>query len=1055
MDFRSEIMIRLAEDLIGPYAADELLKPRSASGGMLLQSRPSDLYLAGMLWPQRTQMAPEEDERLGIEGEDDDGNTSQSPEAEQAPFASMMRPSSAGLSFATRFEGNVPLLDLTISFGMYSPETFLAETNDSVAWRRKQHTLSMQNIAIKEQAAKIRLNDTNIPKDVYLYARKVATPQGAIVSIVLVNGIQLDAQAGREDIEKHTLFQVEIVVRPSDGTQLVARPSRRPDIDDDDKSMSLLYRSKLEFATGHTCSARWEVSGGNPDIAELVATSWIPQSKILDTDSAGHEVFQKLLHNESKNSVLSASWLSHASDKELGNALSLLSGAYGEWLDMQERRLATPELAKHLTAAQGNITACRRVQARMLAGAKKIERAPSFALAFRLANQAMLQQYRWKKSDPKAEMNWRPFQLGFILLSTTSTLLDPVPEDSAIKQREIMDLLWFPTGGGKTEAYLGLVAMLMFHRRLKFGPSPDTGAGVAAIMRYTLRLLTTQQFMRASALVFACELIRKDDEARLGTVPFSIGLWVGKGATPNTIIDAEHALGGDKSLASPAQLTQCPLCKNSLTWQLAGNPREVHARCTHKGCKLATLAHLPIWTVDEDIYRHCPSLLIGTVDKFAQLVRKEATNSLFGVDKNRPPDLIVQDELHLISGPLGSLTGLYEALIDRLFSNNEIRPKIVGSTATIRKASEQVLALYNRATEQFPPACLDAEDSGFAVAKQGSSGRIYLGVTTAGRSAKFALQAVSASLLQSVYALSQNSQSGTATLLDNWWTLVAYFNSLRELGGALVLMQDDVHDAITTIAHSRKEKRREPSEVRELTSRLSQDEVRDMLDDLEIKMDKDGALDIVLASSMLSVGVDISRLGLMVVNGQPKGMSEYIQATSRVGRGDIPGLIVSILNNAKSRDRSHYENFSTWHESLYRDVEPASVTPFAPRARDKALHAIVVGLIRHIVPKMLTSPNISLADQQQIDLLMDFLRDRAHEVDPEETTVRDEIYDILDWWRTRGAKDYWNYKLPGSSLLQGAEDAATKCAAGQALGDARPTPNSMRTVEPSVPFRLK
>ncbi|MDR0827361.1 MAG: hypothetical protein LBN33_05730, partial [Desulfovibrio sp.] len=973
----------------------------------------------------------------------------------QAPFASMMRPSSAGLSFATTFEDNAPLLDIDIAFGMYSPEAIMVGAKDSVAWRRKQYTLNMQNIAITEQAAKIPLNDSDFPKGVYLYARKVATTQGAIVSIVLVNGIQLDAQAGREDIEKHTLFQVEVVVRPANSTRLVARPSRRPDIDDDDRSISLLYRSKLEFATGHTCSARWEVSSHNPDTAELVATAWIPQSKVLDTDSAGHNVFQKLLHNESKNSVLSASWLFQASDKKLGNALSLLPDAYGEWLDMQEQRLTTPEFAKYLSAAQKNITACRRVQARMLAGAKKIESTPSFALAFRLANQAMLQQFRWKKSDPKAEMNWRPFQLGFILLATTSTLLDPVPEDSAIKQREVMDLLWFPTGGGKTEAYLGLVAMLMFHRRLKFGSSPDTGAGVAAIMRYTLRLLTTQQFMRASALVFACELIRKNDEARLGAVPFSIGLWIGGGATPNKTKDAERALGGEKGLASPAQLTQCPSCKNSLTWVVAGSPKEVRAKCTHKGCQLATLSHLPIWTVDEDIYRHCPSLLIGTVDKFAQLVRQEATNSLFGADKNRPPDLIVQDELHLISGPLGSLTGLYEALIDRLFSSNGIRPKIVGSTATIRKASEQVLALYNRTTEQFPPACLDAGDSGFAVEKQDSSGRIYLGVTTAGRSAKFTLQAVSASLLQSVYALSQNSQSDTATLLDNWWTLVAYFNSLRELGGALVLMQDDVHDAITTIAHSRKEKRREPSEVRELTSRLSQDEVRDMLDDLEIKMDDSGALDIVLASSMLSVGVDISRLGLMVVNGQPKGMSEYIQATSRVGRGDISGLIVSILNNAKSRDRSHYENFSTWHESLYRDVEPASVTPFAPRARDKALHAVVVGLVRHLVPGLLTSPDISQANQQQLDMLIDFLVDRACDVDPEETTVRDEIYDILDRWRTRGAKDYWNYNSPESSLLQGAEDAATKRAAGQALGDAWATPNSMRTVEPSVPFRLK
>ena len=419
--------------------------------------------------------------------------------------------------------------------------------------------------------------------------------------------------------------------------------------------------------------------------------------------------------------------------------------------------------------------------------------------------------------------------------------------------------------------------------------------------------------------------------------------------------------------------------------------------------------------------------------------------------------LIIQDELHLISGPLGSLTGLYEALIDRLFSKDGVRPKIIGSTATIRKASEQVRALYNRSTEQFPPACLDAEDSGFAIEKQNSSGRIYCGVTTAGRSAKFALQAVSASLLQSAYTLSQNATPDAYQLLDNWWTMVAYFNSLRELGGALVLMQDDVHDAITTIAYNRKEKPRTPGEVQELTSRLDQDHVRDMLDNLEIKMTNSGALDIVLASSMLSVGVDISRLGLMVVNGQPKGMSEYIQATSRVGRGDVPGLVVSILNNAKSRDRSHYENFATWHESLYRDVEPASVTPFAPRARDKALHAIVVGLIRHMASGLLSSPDITSANQRQVDDLMNFLIDRSRDVDPEETAVKDEVDNVLDKWRNRAgvATEYWKFSKPERSLLQGAEDAATKQAAGQALGDAWPTPNSMRTVEPSVSFRLR
>jgi hypothetical protein len=1047
-------MVRLAEDVVGPYTEDELLEPRVASGNMILQNRPADLYLSGILWPQRTKMDPAEDERIGLEGREEESDTAQAPEAEQAPFANMMRPSSSGLSFATTFNGNAPVLDIIVSFGMYLPEQCIVCSKESVSWRRRQYTISKHGIAINKPSIKIDLNADGAPKDVYLYARKVACDYGVLVSIVLVNGIQLDEQARREDTERNTLFQVEIVIRPADSTSLVARPSRRPCVDQDDRSTNLLYRSKLEFVTGHTCSARWEISDADPAKATLVASTWLPKSKVLDTDPAGHAVFRKLLQKEQSPSILSASWLSQASDQNLESGLALLPSAYGEWLDMQEQKISTLSF-EFQEAARDNIAACRIVLTRMMAGVRKIGKTPAIAEAFRLANQAMLQQYRWKEKNSQSEMDWRPFQLGFILLTTSSTLLDKLPDDSSVSERDIMDLLWFPTGGGKTEAYLGLVAMLMFHRRLKFDTSPDSGAGVAAIMRYTLRLLTTQQFMRASALVFACELIRRSNQQRLGTIPFSIGLWIGGGATPNKTKDAVEALRGAKNCPSPAQLAQCPACKEKLEWKIENNPQEIHAKCTNIGCQLASLKHLPIWTVDEDIYKKCPTLLIGTIDKFAQVVRQAATNTLFGLDQNRPPDLIVQDELHLISGPLGSLTGLYEVLLDRLFTYGGIKPKIIGSTATIRKASEQVRALYNRKIEQFPPASLDAGDSGFAIEQQGSSGRVYCGITTAGRSAKFALRDISASLLQSAYALSLDTVQSPHQLLDNWWTLVTYFNSLRELGGALVLMQDDVHDAISTIAYRRKETVRNPTEVRELTSRLSQEKVRDMLGVLELKLDEERVLDIVLASSMLSVGVDISRLGLMVVNGQPKGMSEYIQATSRVGRGTIPGLVVSILNNAKSRDRSHYENFSTWHESLYRDVEPASVTPFAPRARDKALHAVIVGLVRHLVPGLLEIPDINSVDSQKIDSLVNFLVARANRIDPDETAIKDEISAVLDRWRARVVSEYWNHRKPMDSLLQGAEDAAARRASGMRPGDAWPTPNSMRTVEPSVPFRLR
>jgi hypothetical protein len=640
--------------------------------------------------------------------------------------------------------------------------------------------------------------------------------------------------------------------------------------------------------------------------------------------------------------------------------------------------------------------------------------------------------------------------MGFILLAAASVAHRRNPD------RDTMDLLWFPTGGGKTEAYLGLIAFLAFYRRLSSVSNPDAEAGVAAVMRYTLRLLTTQQFARASAMILACEAIRRgraggiQDPARLGRTPFSIGLWVGGEATPNTSELARQSLMGATDLASPKQLSACPACGESLIWDYDDRNKAVIVRCPGPTCILHdTTRTLPVYTDDENVYRNRPTLLIGTVDKFAQIIRRKEVSGLFSMTAGQPPDLIIQDELHLISGPLGTLSGLYETAIDRLFTRDRIRPKIIGSTATIRRASEQVKALFDRDTCQFPPAAIDADDSGFAILDQNSPGRIYTGITTAGRSAKFALQAVSASLLQSAHGGLPDAASR-----DNYWTLVSYFNSLRELGGAVVLMQDDVNDSISAFAARHNESRRTPERIEELTSRRTQDEVREMLDSLGVQAGNDGVMDIVLATNMLSVGVDIPRLGLMVVNGQPKGISEYIQATSRVGRGNVPGLIVAVLNNAKARDRSHYESFRTWHSTLYRDVEATSVTPFASRARDRALHAVLVALIRYNAPGMIDRPELTAGAIEAAGPIIDYITERAHAVDPEEVSVRNELLNLLGQWEIRSPRSYWWSRQPGSSLLMDAEKAATLRALGRLPGDAWPTMNNMRSVEPSTPFRL-
>lgn len=1030
---REEIIGRLSQDLIGPYSADEVLN-----------SRPSDVYLTGILWPQKTAIGAEEDERLGLSadgGDDSDGGAEQ----EEVPMSGLKRPCSAGVSFAISGDAAKRTLDIVVRFATYKlVESTVNEAGGKATrnkkWQRQPFEYKISDLKLEKPSSFMDLEPYGAPPDVKVHIRQSPWQANALVTVSLVNLAQLEEESGRDETEQQTLFQTGIEVQPGKSTTLVARPSRRAVVDDDDRSSALLYREALEFAVGHTCSAEW-TAGSVPGTANRIATTWLPVAKVYATTPRGSATLSPLFQGQS----LSADWLAAASAGDLSVALGRLPELYGEWLRSQERVIDSLP-ADEKEQARKNVAECRKIQDRMADGARRICEDPQSERAFRLANLAMSVQHGWDvEKKARGSLQWWPFQLGFILLAARSTA------DAKHADRGTMDLLWFPTGGGKTEAYLGLIAFLAFYRRLR-GSSPDEGAGVAAIMRYTLRLLTTQQFTRAASMILACEGIRRRkiaapfDLPNLGNVPFSIGLWVGGDAVPNRVSDAAAALNGAPDRPSPKQLVNCPACQEKLRWFHNEQAGQINTLCEKADCVLFHPSDpLPVWTVDEDVYREAPTLLIGTIDKYAQIVRRKEVGALFGIGRRSPPDLIVQDELHLISGPLGTVAGLYEVAIDRIFASSGTPPKIIGSTATIRRASDQVKNLFFRQTAQFPPPCLNAEDSGFAIVDKEAPGRLYAGVTTAGRSAKFTLQAVAASLLQSAFI-------GGPDRADPYWTLVSYFNSLRELGGALVLMQDDVNDSLATLAKRRVENQRKPEFIEELTSRRTQAEVRDMLMRLATPAGTPGVLDVVLATNMLSVGVDIPRLGLMLVNGQPKGMAEYIQATSRVGRGQVSGLIVAVLNNAKARDRSHYESFVTWHSTLYRDVEPTSVTPFSSRARDRALHAVLVALVRHLVPGMLDRVQLDPAAVARAQGLIDEIAQRAKEIDPEETAVRDELLKRLDIWERRTLRSYWSRKR--SSLLQDAERAATMKAMGRLPGDAWPTLNNMRSVEPSTRYRL-
>ena len=835
---RATVLDRLKEDLVGPYEEEEVLL-----------SRPSDVYLTGILWPSNTRIGAEEDDQFGLYGESE--SETKDGENDEISLTNLIRPCSAGVSFAAKAENGNAKLNITVRFATYDlsdvlknqqPDDDGGRVRTQKEWKRRPYDIQRDGVALEDVPQNIDLGKYGAPLGVRLYIRTAPWSDSVLATVTLLNECaRLSESKGRDDIEKLTLFQVGIEIRPGKETLLVARPSRHGGLGEDGGSADFLYRDVREFATGHTCSTEWKKENSDPNTVSMVGTDWIPSAEVPATSSVGHEVFATL-RNDKKHKPLSARWLATATPDEQKEALQKLPTAYKKWIEIRETEVASLPGCFQEQATE-NLKICDKVRLRMIRGVEQIVDDGTMLRAFGLANLAMASQYEWdpeKKS--RGSLEWRPFQLGFILLAAASVA------DRGHPERKVMDLLWFPTGGGKTEAYLALIAFLAFYRRLSTGDDPDKGAGVAAIMRYTLRLLTTQQFTRAAAVMLACEAIRRgrickegESSCELGSTPFSIGLWIGGSASPNKASDSAEALAGSPAKPTPAQIVDCPACHKRLAWTYDTRTHATHVRCKNEGCLLfCREAPLPIWTVDEDIYREKPTLLIGTIDKFAQIVRCKKINGLFGINDGSPPDLILQDELHLISGSLGTIAGLYEVAINRMFSYGDVIPKIIGSTATIQRASEQVTSLFDRQTEQFPPSGLNAEDSAFATVDRGRPGRIYASVTTAGRSAKFTLQAVASSLLQSAAGATIDDKER-----DLYWTLVCYFNSLRELGGAHALMHDDVDRSLGMLAERRKrgEKgvRRKLERIEELTSRRSQTEIREMLGKLEKKIDTQSA----------------------------------------------------------------------------------------------------------------------------------------------------------------------------------------------------------------------
>ena len=1054
LEVRARIVDALKLDLVGPWDGHPL-----AAEQLPTRERPSNWYVAGFLIP--TDAPPEkrsdadEDDELEIVPEA--AGLAEESNDERKAARKAFFPSSMGLSFLVPEACRT--LAVTVRWGDYALAD-IEETggNKTGVWQRtpREETLSIPLRGAAEPAAHAVGNSGGLELNVVERPILAADLTGSLlpagtrsVSCFLVNRRTPDSQQP----DHAYAFQAQIEVETDHG--FVPRPDLRGAhaAEWDEQVADLHYADAPEYATGHGVSAAWTLVDGT---CRQLRTVWIGTAEVEKTQTAavpGVELSMETLGQLSEGSAAE-------------QALAPLVQQYRAWIAARRQEIAGGPLngARRETAEQ-LLNSANAAADRMARGVAMLGVDADLLDAFRVANRAVARALRQRLGNKLGDTapRWRPFQLAFMLLNLPG-LADPFDP-----HRETVDLLFFPTGGGKTEAYLGLAAVTMVLRRLR-NPGDDgrAGAGVSVIMRYTLRLLTLDQLARAAGLVCALEIERDKPGSRYGNWPFEIGLWVGKAATPNVLGKKgddrpdsarakvrrfKHNPSGNPS---PIPLENCPWCGVRFEAEAFtllpddDQPRELRLVCTNFDCDFNGDRPLPVIGVDEPIYRRLPAFLIATVDKFASLPWTGESGALLGgadrfddhgyygaaePRKGRrlaaplpPPDLVIQDELHLIAGPLGTMAGLYEAAIETLavrkIDGRAVKPKIVASTATARRARDQVQALFARPiTQLFPPPGPSRRDTFFAqtVPASETPARLYAGIASQGRNPKVLMRRVLLALMGATARAWQDGggKKNVENPADPYMTVLAYFNSLRELGGARRIVEEEVRNTIKEYGARKRvneqrglfRDRTTFSEVLELTSRVPTHKVAEARRRLECRFHESDHVDCALATNMISVGLDIPRLGLMLVLGQPKMHAEYIQATSRVGRSDDrPGLVVTVLNIHKPRDRSHYERFGHYHETFYRAVEVASVTPFSARALDRGLAGALVGLARHADPALTPPRGVeriaevrTALEPRLLDALIRRVEQQAFgdEDEREErmASVRNRVVDLLDSWR--------------------------------------------------------
>lgn len=629
---------------------------------------------------------------------------------------------------------------------------------------------------------------------------------------------------------------------------------------------------------------------------------------------------------------------------------------------------------------------------RFSAGLELIRSNDDIQLAFKLTNET------FRRGDPK-KRSWRLFQIVFLVSQIPGIAGLANSTNVDLSERDKVDIVYFPTGGGKTEAYLSVIVFHCFFDRLR-----GKRAGVTAWTRFPLRLLTLQQTQRVADVIGLAELVRKEQisEPRLsgkGVAKFAVGYFVGSGATPNKlsppfgekIPDLEWTIASDSDARQQwKRIVRCPSCRtNTIVVDFDEKKVRLIHRCTQPNCKFEQ-GQLPVFVVDNEVYRYLPSVIVGTIDKLAGignqhkmsliLGRVEGYCKLHGYYSGKcsqdecsdqtllvsripsglsGPTLFVQDELHLLKEGLGTFDAHYETFVQRLIQEfGQDQPlKIIASSATIEAFQRQVEHLYGRDPKNarvFPGLGPTLQTSFYAETLEYPQ-RLYLGIIPHNKTIFNAileliqyyheviqnLQRMSTSEPNPYNGLIEPGTSDWQELLDYYLTSMTYFLNTR----FLYSVKTDLEDTNTNLERGGYR----PLTTAELTGSVSTKEIATTLECLERQLAPSSEIiDVILATNMVSHGVDIDRLNSIIFYGMPAQVAEYIQSSSRVGRTHV-GLVFMCLHPVHERDQSHYTYFAKFHEFLGQLIEPVAINRWSRFSIQRTLPGLFMAVLLQLI----------------------------------------------------------------------------------------------------------